>query len=97
MTPANYAACSEIIDREREFLDYQFAMTRMWLVEPHRDRKKRPTAFEPSDFSAISYSYSTPSRKEMSPEQQRDYVVNFLHPLFKGRAEMEKKKLEGKG
>lgn len=95
MTPAIYAACSEIIDQEREALDFQFAMTRMLLVEPHRDRKKRPKPYEPSDFFAFPHSDSVPTRNEMSPEQQRLYVLNFLHPLFKGRAEMQKK-LEGK-
>lgn len=95
MTPALYAACSAIIDEEREQLDYQFAYTRCFLAEPYRDRVKRPRAYKPEDFFAIKRIDKPSARPEMTPEQQRLYVVNFLHPLFKARAEQQKK-LQGR-
>ncbi|TXH19323.1 MAG: hypothetical protein E6R03_00750 [Hyphomicrobiaceae bacterium] len=95
MTPALYAACSSVIDDEREQLDYQFSYVRSVLAETVRDKAKRPQPFKPKDFFAIQHSDAPQARPEMTPEQQKAYVVNFLHPLFKARHEAQKK-MEGR-
>lgn len=87
LTPAQYAALSDVLDEERRTIDLQLGWVRALLVEPHRDKSKHPNPFRPEDFSiypALDKPAHAP-RGEMSPDQQLAFVRGFLHPYFKAR------------
>lgn len=93
MTPAQFAACSRMVDNERKQMDMQLSWIRVLLAEPNRDTKKRPRPFTIPDMSCMPEAAAEATkRREQSPEQMQSYVVNVLNPWFKGLNEQRKKK-----
>lgn len=95
LTPVQFAACSRTVDFERHLLDSQLAWIRHILYEPNRDKQKQPQASSPKDFLLYGpldngEEPARSSSREMTPDEQLDYVRNFLHPHFKAVAEREK-------
>lgn len=94
MTPAQFAACSDVYDREKRYTDAQFSYVRMILAEPHRDRKKRNKPYTLDDFSLFSEKALEEAEKKpnlSTPESQKTYVEQFLHPFLVARAKIVNK------
>lgn len=98
MTPAQFAACSDVFDNERRIEDAQFAYTRLLLIEPHRDKKKKSTPYTADDFALFgekAQKQSEQKRETQTWQGQKSYVENFLHPFFVARANLEDKIKKG--
>lgn len=86
LTPSRYLALSNRFLEQKQFLDLQFGWSRSMLAEVHRDKKNKPTPFQPKDFMLYPEEEAPKKeRVEMTWEQQLDLLKNVVHPTLGGK------------